>query len=222
MEKKIILGHCNSVLVGLLDIIYANNKESNVNIISNLVESNNDNIPYLIDKLKITEFYHDEYKFDKNSNNYILGVNSPISKNKVYNFFYKNYNILIENYTNIIAKNVILPYTIYIGYGCTINYGVTLAPFTKIGNFVTINRNSSIGHHNEISDFVTISPGVNIAGHCKIGKNTLIGIGANIINNINIGENVIIGAGSLVTKDIPSNTIYYGVPAKFIRDNQAN
>jgi acetyltransferase-like isoleucine patch superfamily enzyme len=66
---------------------------------------------------------------------------------------------------------------------------------------------------------VTISPGVNIASHSIIEENTFIGIGTTIINNIKIGKNVIVGAGSVVTRNLESNGIYYGVPAKFIRMN---
>jgi len=36
------------------------------------------------------------------------------------------------------------------------------------------------------------------------------------VENITIGENSIIGACSFVNKDIPSNTIWAGVPAKQI------
>lgn len=236
--KKVILGHCNPVLAGIIDILYQNNKngtcESNstdieIDIISNILPITND-VPYIIDELKsnINEYYHDEYLFNINTHNtifsfpfcnYILGVNSPISKKKVFEFFNTHYNINSNQYCNIIAKDVNLPIKINIGNGCMINYGVTIGPYTRVSDFVTINRNASIGHHNEISEFVTISPGVNIAGHCKIGNNTLIGIGSTILNNITIGNNVIVGAGSVVTRDIPDNVVYYGVPAKFIRDN---
>ena len=34
--------------------------------------------------------------------------------------------------------------------------------------------------------------------------------------NTRIGDNVIIGAGSVVTKDVPSNSVYAGNPAKYI------
>lgn len=37
-----------------------------------------------------------------------------------------------------------------------------------------------------------------------------------ILSGVNIGNNVIIGAGSVVTKDIPSNSVYGGNPAKLI------
>ena len=212
--KKIILGHCNAVLAILIDIIY---KDTNtIDIISNM--TNDDNSPYLIEDISTNEYTHDKYDYNQKSD-YILGVNSPKSKNSVYNFFNTYYQITIDYYCNIIAPNVCMPYKLFLGNGILINNNVTIAPYTKIGNFVTINRNCSIGHHNNIGDFVTISPGVNIAGYCKVGDNTTIGIGATIINNICIGKNVVIGAGSVVTKDVPDNCVYYGVPAKFIRLN---
>jgi len=52
---------------------------------------------------------------------------------------------------------------------------------------------------------------------CTIGNNVYIGAGAVIMNPVNIGDNVIIGAGSVVTKDVPSNCIVAGNPAKIIR-----
>lgn len=37
-----------------------------------------------------------------------------------------------------------------------------------------------------------------------------------VLPNVTIGDNVVIGANSTVTKDIPSNSVYAGNPAKFI------
>ncbi|GHT69043.1 hypothetical protein AGMMS50239_35190 [Bacteroidia bacterium] len=50
-----------------------------------------------------------------------------------------------------------------------------------------------------------------------IGKNCFIAVGATIMPGITIGDEVIVGAGSVVTKDVPSNTIVAGNPAKIIR-----
>ena len=35
---------------------------------------------------------------------------------------------------------------------------------------------------------------------------------------MSIGNGAVIGAGSVVTKDVPENTVYAGVPAKKIKD----
>lgn len=52
---------------------------------------------------------------------------------------------------------------------------------------------------------------------CDIGDNVYIGAGAVIMNPVKIGDNVIIGAGSVVTKDVPSDCIVAGNPARIIR-----
>lgn len=50
-----------------------------------------------------------------------------------------------------------------------------------------------------------------------IGSGSFIGANSIICGNIKIGENVIVGAGSIVTHDIPSNEIWAGNPARFIK-----
>lgn len=50
-----------------------------------------------------------------------------------------------------------------------------------------------------------------------IGENCLIGIGAFIMPGVKIGDQVIVGAGAVVTKDVPSNCIVAGNPAKIIK-----
>jgi acetyltransferase-like isoleucine patch superfamily enzyme len=50
-----------------------------------------------------------------------------------------------------------------------------------------------------------------------IGKNCFIGVGTIILPGVKIGDEVIIGAGSVVTKDIPSNSVSVGNPARVIK-----
>ena len=52
-----------------------------------------------------------------------------------------------------------------------------------------------------------------------IGKNCFIAVGAIILPGVKIGDEVIVGAGAVVTKDVPSNTVVAGNPAKIIRKN---
>lgn len=53
-------------------------------------------------------------------------------------------------------------------------------------------------------------------GCIEIMDNVFVGSGSIIMYNTRIGENVIVAAGSVVTKDIPSNSVVGGVPARVI------
>ncbi|HHQ4479270.1 TPA: acyltransferase [Aeromonas veronii] len=50
----------------------------------------------------------------------------------------------------------------------------------------------------------------------EIGSRVFIGYGAVIMPGITIGNDVIVGSNCVVTKDIPSNTVVVGVPARAI------
>lgn len=50
-----------------------------------------------------------------------------------------------------------------------------------------------------------------------IGNNVWIGAGSIILSGVKIGDGAIIAAGSVVNKDVLSNTIVAGVPAKMIK-----
>ncbi len=54
-----------------------------------------------------------------------------------------------------------------------------------------------------------------------IGNNVIINAGAKIIGPIRIGDNVEIGANCVVLKDVPSNCVVAGVPARIIRSNMS-
>lgn len=83
-----------------------------------------------------------------------------------------------------------------------------------------------------INENCLIASGVTILSHdhCKrvnnqplladtyIGKRCFIAVGATILPGVKIGDEVIVGAGAVVTKDVPSNVIVAGNPARIIRE----
>lgn len=52
----------------------------------------------------------------------------------------------------------------------------------------------------------------------KIGQNCWLASNVTVLKGVSIGDNSVVGAMSLVNKNIPKNSIYAGVPAKFIRN----
>ncbi len=95
---------------------------------------------------------------------------------------------------------------------------LTRPTLVELGSNLDINDNFSIMTHdfgtyvfrNLYDDFVSSS------GKVIIGNNIYFGRNVTILKGVTIGDNCIIGAGSLVTKDIPSNSVACGAPAKVI------
>ncbi len=53
-------------------------------------------------------------------------------------------------------------------------------------------------------------------GCIEIGDNVFIGADAKILYDVKVGDNVIVAAGAVVNRDIPSNSVVGGVPARYI------
>jgi acetyltransferase-like isoleucine patch superfamily enzyme len=70
----------------------------------------------------------------------------------------------------------------------------------QIGSHCSIYSNSSIDNKH---------------GLVHLKTNARIGTHSTIMPNVSIGENSIVAAYSFVTKNIPKNQIWFGVPAKF-------
>ena len=51
-----------------------------------------------------------------------------------------------------------------------------------------------------------------------VGDNVWVAANCTLVAGISIGDNSLIAAGSVVTKDVPPNQIWGGVPARFIKD----
>ena len=64
--------------------------------------------------------------------------------------------------------------------------------------------------------FRTKDPDIDVVRPIKVGNNVFIGYGCIILPGVTIGDNVVIGAGAVVTKDIPSDCVAVGVPARVI------
>lgn len=143
-----------------------------------------------------------------------------------------------------LGKNVRLSKFINL-YGCEVGDETKIGAFVEIQKNARVGRRCKISSHTFICEGVTIEDEV-FVGHSVtfindsyprattgeaelqseqnwkvettvVKRKASIGSGATILSNVVIGENAIVGAGSVVTRDVPSNAIVVGNPAKLLR-----
>jgi len=97
-------------------------------------------------------------------------------------------------------------------WGCA--GGVEIGDDTIFGNFVSLH---SENHNFEDSSIPIRLQGINRKG-IKIGSNCWIGAKVTILDGVTIENGCIIAAGSVLTEGLyKENSIYGGIPAKFLR-----
>lgn len=143
--------------------------------------------------------------------------------------------ILIGDYTNIQSHAILACWEKYgdqsftpsvtIGNHCSIGeYNhITASNRITIGNGLLTGRYVYIGdnNHGGLSEMESQIPPIKrklvSKGEIVIGNNVWIGDKVTILGGVHIGDNVIIAANAVVIKDIISNCIVAGVPAKVVK-----
>ena len=107
-----------------------------------------------------------------------------------------------------------LPRKLSIGRGLILYHGQALVVNFKtiIGDNCILRNSVTIGHKKLANGTLSACP--------RIGNNVDIGANACIIGDVVIGDNVIIGAGAVVVKNVPSNSVVVGNPARIITSPQ--
>lgn len=125
-----------------------------------------------------------------------------------------------------LADNCTIIGDVTIGKDCSIWFNAVLRGDVnpiKIGNRVNIQDGTVI--HTlyqksvvEIGNDVSIGHNVTLHGAC-VKDNALIGMGSTILDHAVVGEGAIVAAGALILANtiIEPNTLWAGVPAKFIK-----
>jgi len=113
---------------------------------------------------------------------------------------------------------------IHVGDNFLSNYNLTIldvAPVT-IGNNVMIGPNVDIYTVNHPMDAQGRRDALGKGFPVTIGNDVWIGGKSSIMPGVTIGSNVVIAGGAVITKDVPDNVLVGGVPAKVIKNLNAN
>ena len=109
---------------------------------------------------------------------------------------------------------------IHVGDNFLANYNVTILDIAEFraGDDVMIGSNTLITTVNHPLSPMKRRNAMAQAKPVIIGNDVWIGGNVTILPGVHIGDNVVIAAGAVVTKDVPSNSLVGGIPAKIIRE----
>ena len=109
------------------------------------------------------------------------------------------------------GKNIRLGKGVFINAGCQFQDqgGITIGDDTLIGPKTVI---ATLNHDMQPDKRANMHP-----TPVQIGSRVWIGASCTILPGVTIGDGAVVAAGAVVTKDVASNTVVGGVPARFIK-----
>ena len=105
------------------------------------------------------------------------------------------------------------------GENCSIQTNVHIADpsYVRMGNNVRLSGCTLFGHDGSIN-MINRAYGLKLdrVGKIELLDNVYIGHQAIVLPGVTIGPNAIVASGAVVSKDVPENVVYGGVPARRI------
>ncbi|HQO38233.1 MAG TPA: UDP-3-O-(3-hydroxymyristoyl)glucosamine N-acyltransferase [Candidatus Omnitrophota bacterium] len=111
---------------------------------------------------------------------------------------------------------VVIEDDVEIGANCTIDRArfdkTVIGQGTKLDNMVHIAHNVTIGRN------CLIVAQVGVSGSTTIGNNVILAGQVGVVGHVTIGDNAIVMAKSGISKNVPENSVLYGVPAQPVNE----
>ncbi|MEC5423405.1 NeuD/PglB/VioB family sugar acetyltransferase [Virgibacillus sp. C22-A2] len=166
--------------------------------------------------VKISEKFSDLCDHTIKGKQFIVAIGHNETRNKIMT----KINKLGGSTPTLIHPTAVISPSAEIGNGVYIQANVYIWTKVKVGDFCIISPNVVIAHHSTLGSACLISTLSGVGASIKIEDKVFIGMGSTIVTGMSkVGENSIIGAGAVVLKDTDKNSVYAGVPAKKIRNN---
>lgn len=116
-----------------------------------------------------------------------------------------------------IGDNAVIMMGAVINIGAEIGSGTMIDMGAILGGRATVGKNSHIGAGAVLAGVIEPAS----AQPVRVGDNVLVGANAVVIEGVQIGNGSVVAAGAIVTQDVPENVVVAGVPARIIKEIDA-
>jgi len=109
------------------------------------------------------------------------------------------------------GKNIHFGQNVFVNSGCRFQDqgGIWIGDNALIGHNAVL---ATLNHDPDPAKRANLIP-----ARIVIGKNVWLGANVTVLPGVTVGDGAIVAAGAVVTKDVPSNSVVAGVPAKVMR-----
>ena len=117
----------------------------------------------------------------------------------------------------VIHPSAVISPSSVIGAGTVVFAGAIVGTQAKVGANVILNTGVIIEHDATVEDGASFSPGTKTGGRIHVGRGAFLATGVTLAPRVRVGAWSVVGAGSVVVRDIASQTLAHGVPARPVR-----
>jgi sugar O-acyltransferase (sialic acid O-acetyltransferase NeuD family) len=117
-------------------------------------------------------------------------------------------------YATVLHPTAAIGSTSTVGPGSVILGHVDLTADVVVGRHVAVMPQTVLTHDVRIEDWVTLASGVRLGGGVTIAEGAYLGSAASVREGVTVGARAMIGMGSVVTRDVPADRLWFGIPAK--------
>lgn len=140
----------------------------------------------------------------------VLTPDNPGVRGRVY----KKYKEKGFIFKTLIAPEAVVSETAKISEGCMIQSLCNVSSNAVLDVCVRVNTGANIMHDSSIGACSVVAPNAVLLGHVKVGSESYVGANSTVLPNVSIGDKATVGAGAVVTKDVDTDTVVVGVPAR--------
>jgi len=125
--------------------------------------------------------------------------------------------IVPKDFVTVIHPSAAVSSSAKIDKGSVILSHVSVGAGVRVGRHVMVLQNCVLSHDSVLEEGAVLATGVRLSGEVHVGKGAYLGSSVVVRGGLKIGARALVGLGAVVTKNIPSDEIWCGNPARFLR-----